>query len=471
MTRARLVKPAIAARAGRGVRLSGCNKKGGVVSMGAMINPAAPAAIEQDGVHQRAIVAKVGWRIALVLIPTYVAMSADRNNVGFAALTMNRDLGLTAQDFGFGAGCFFLSFLVLGVPFNLWLQKLGARRWISGMTLCWGLISGLTAVVWDAPSFFVARLLLGAAEAGFVPAFLLYLTYWIPAGYRARMTTIMPVAVAVSAMIQSPVSGWILDHVGNTDGLRSWQWLFILEALPSMAIAFVSYCCLDDGPHEARWLERNERDWLAEKLASERRAVERVRKYSALELLHNWPMMALVLAAIGQTFCINGLSAFLPQIVKLFGLTNQQVGLLLILPGFCTVIAVILWTYHSDATRERRWHAILPSLLGALSLVAAASLASPSLIFVALTLGVVSTWCAATVLFVIPATFLTGSAAAVGLASITAIGNIGGFAGPTVIGWLKTVSGDFNAGLYACAASFLLSALLTFLGTIGSARR
>jgi ACS family tartrate transporter-like MFS transporter len=177
-------------------------------------------------------------------------------------------------------------------------------------------------------------------------------------------------------------------------------------------------------------------------------------------------MIALTLAAIGQTFCINGLSAFLPQIVKGYGLTNQQVGLLLILPGFCTVLAVVLWTLHSDRTGERRWHAILPSLLGAASLVGAATLTSPSLEFAGLGIGVICTWCAATVLFVLPTTFLTGSAAAVGLACITAVGNIGGFAGPYVIGWLKDASGQFNAGIYACAACFVASATLTFFGTL-----
>ena len=410
--------------------------------------------------RDRMIAGKVAWRLAPLLMLCYFVAFLDRVNVGFAALAMNRDLGFNAAIFGFGAGVFFFGYFFFEVPSNLVLEKVGARVWIARIMFTWGLVSAATALVWNAPSFYAARFLLGAAEAGFFPGVLLYLTYWFTAEHRARMVGLFMAAVPVSGVIGAPLSGWLLGLDG-TLGLHGWQWLFILEGLPSMLLSVVVWLWLTDRPSAARWLTAAEREQLEESLARERAHRDAVRKYRLGEALANGRVLALSLLYLGLVTGLYGVTFWLPQIVKGFGgVSDLEVGFIVAVPNLAAAIAMVLWTRRSDRTRERPWHVALPAFVGCLGLVASATVSHPILSTLALGVALIGIYAAIATSWTLPTAFLTGTAAAGGLALINSIGNLGGFAGPYFMGWIKTATGEYSLALLIIGIGLALSGLI-----------
>ena len=424
-----------------------------------------------DGLLQRAS-AKIARKLIPFLMLCYFVAYLDRVNVGFAALTMNKDLGLTAEMFGFGAGIFFFGYFIFEVPSNLLLEKFGARIWIARIMITWGIVSTAFAFITGPYSFYFMRFLLGVAEAGFFPGIILYLTYWFTAVERARWVGLFMAAIPLSSVIGGPISGLILDHLNGAMGLSGWQWLFILEGIPSILVGFLVLVVLLDKPADATWLEPAERDALNTRLAAEARNREAVRHYSLKDALTNPRVLALSAIYFGLVSGNYGLGYWLPTIVKGVASTmgldaasgiqiNTLVGYLVAVPYALAVIAMIWWTRRSDVTGERTWHVAGPAILGGVSLAIAAYLSNPILAAVALTICAMATYAALPTFWTLPTAFLTGTAAAGGIALINAIGNIGGFAGPYAVGWLKDATGGTTAGLLALAGCYVLAGVVT----------
>jgi ACS family tartrate transporter-like MFS transporter len=408
----------------------------------------------------RAIASKVAWRLAPLLMVCYFVAFLDRVNVSFAALTMNADLGFDGAIFGLGAGIFFLGYFIFEVPSNLILEKVGARVWIARIMLSWGLVSAAMALVWNVPSFYVARFLLGAAEAGFFPGVVLYLTYWFAAEHRARMVGLFMAAIPISGVIGSPLSGWLLGLEGRL-GLHGWQWLFILEGLPSILLSMVVWTYLTDRPREAHWLTTGERERLETALARERAPRDSVRKYRLGEALVNGRVLALGVLYLGLVTGLYGVTFWLPQIVKGFGgLSNFEVGLIVALPTLAAAITMVAWTRHSDRTRERPWHVALPAFAGAIGLIASAYVTDPIQSMIALSVALVGIYAAIATSWTLPTAFLSGTAAAGGLALINSIGNLGGFAGPYFMGWIKAATGAYSLALVIIGIGLAASGLI-----------
>jgi ACS family tartrate transporter-like MFS transporter len=403
---------------------------------------------------------KVAWRLAPLLMLCYFVAFLDRVNVSFAALSMNADLGFDSAVFGFGAGIFFFGYFIFEVPSNLVLEKLGARVWIARIMFSWGLVSAAMALVWNEPSFYMGRFLLGAAEAGFFPGVVLYLTYWFTAEHRARMIGLFMAAVPISGVIGSPLSGWLLGLEG-TLGLHGWQWLFILEGLPSMLLSVVVWFCLTDRPSQASWLTSAERERLETSLERERAHRDSVRKYALGEALTNGRVLALSGLYLGLVTGLYGVTFWLPQIVKGFGgLSNLEVGFIAALPTLAAAIVMVAWTRHSDRTRERPWHVALPAFVGCLGLTASAYVSNPVLSTIALGVALIGIYAAIATSWTLPTAFLSGTAAAGGLALINSIGNLGGFAGPYFMGWIKTATGEYSLALLIIGIALAISGLI-----------
>ena len=296
---------------------------------------------------------KVTLRLVPFLILCYFVAYLDRVNVSFAALQMNKDLGLTASTYAFGAGIFFIAYFFFEVPSNLFLERFGARKWIARIMFTWGLLSGAMAFITGENSFYFVRVLLGVAEAGFFPGIIFFITLWFPAAYRARIIGFFMAAIPLSSVIGAPVSGALLGFDGML-GFKGWQWLFLLEAAPALILAVVVYFYLTDSPAKAAWLSLEERQWLTTRLADERRQREDVASHSVLQALLHPKVLALSLVYFGAVACNYGLGFFLPQIVKAFGLTNLQTGFVAAIPFLVGTVGIVYWGRRSDRKQERK---------------------------------------------------------------------------------------------------------------------
>ncbi|MDH7795343.1 MULTISPECIES: MFS transporter [unclassified Beijerinckia] len=404
----------------------------------------------------------VSRRLIPFLILAYFLAYLDRVNLGFAALTMNDELKFSPLVFSWGAGIFFIGYFLFEVPSNVILHKVGARRWIARIMVTWGIISALMALVGGPVSFYVLRFLLGVAEAGFFPGIILYLTYWYPAAYRARILAAFTIAVPLSTVIGAPISGYLLglDGIG---GLHGWQWLFILEGVPSVLLGIVTWFYLTDRPAEATWLTAEQKQWLAARLKSEEVAKEASHRMTLGEALSSPKVLVLSLIYFGFVAALYGMQFWLPQIVKAFGLSNLQTGFVTAIPYLFGSVAMILWGRHSDRTRERIWHVALPLFLTALALVAASSFTDPIVIMVALTVAAIGIFCTFALFWTLPTAFLSGASAAGGIALINSIGNLAGFGGPYLIGWVKDSTGNTATGLLILALMPFIAALLVVM--------
>jgi MFS transporter, ACS family, tartrate transporter len=404
-------------------------------------------------------IAKVSARLIPFLIVCYFVAYLDRVNVGFAALTMNKDLGLSASAFGFGAGIFFLAYFLFEVPSNLFLERVGARKWIARIMFSWGVISGATAFIRGEASFYVVRVLLGIAEAGFFPGIIFFLTLWFPAVYRARIIGYFMAAIPLSTVIGAPLSGLLLGMDGFM-GLKGWQWLFIVEAAPALILSIVVYFYLTDRPADAAWLEPDERAWLVARLQQEQTKRETVRRYSVTEALVNPKVLALSLVYFGAVATNYGLSFFLPQIVQAFGVSNLQAGLITALPYVVGVVSIVWWGRHSDRTLERRFHLALPLGVAAAGIAASTALDDPTMKMAALSVAGFGIFGCLPVFWTFPTAFLSGAAAAGGIALINSIGNLAGFAGPYAMGRIKDLTGSYTGGLLSLSAAGFMAMIM-----------
>jgi MFS transporter, ACS family, tartrate transporter len=422
-----------------------------------------------DDIERRTI-RKVMWRLMPFLVVCYFVAYLDRVNVGFAKLQMNAALGLSEAAYGLGAGLFFIAYFLLEVPSNLALDRFGARLWIARIMLSWGIISGLFAFIEPIASalgmsnawvFYTLRFLLGIAEAGFFPGIIYYLTLWFPSVYRARVVALFMLAIPFSSIIGAPISGALLNITGL--GLDGWQWLFILEALPSVLMAFGVVFYLTDRPAQATWLREDERTWLDERLAAEQQKKQAVEHLSIGKALAD----TRVLACAFVYFCLNaasyGVAFFLPTIVKGFGVSNFQTGLLSALPFVFGAVGMVLLGRNSDRTLLRREHVCFAMLLAAMGVAGAGLVSTPWLVLGLLCLGQIGVSATPPLLWPIPSAFLTGTSAAAGIAAINSIGNLSGFAGPYLMGYLKDVTGNFTAGLLVLGGCALVGGIAVML--------
>lgn len=411
---------------------------------------------------QTRVLRKITWRIVPFIMLLYFVAFIDRVNIGFASLTMNKDIGLSPTVYGFGAGIFFWGYFLFEVPSNIILHKVGARIWIARVMITWGIVSAAMAFVQGPTSFYVLRFLLGVAEAGFFPGIILYLSYWFPARQRAAVTALFMAAAPLSTVLGSPVSGALLEMDGML-GFKGWQWLFVLEAFPAVLLGFVVLAFLTDRPEKAKWLADDERRWLVETMNVESTSKAATSKHSIWRGLADPRVLALALIYFGTSAGLYTLGVWAPQIIKQFGLSTLQVGFLNALPASAAVVAMVLWARHSDRTGERTWHVVLACLLAAAGLAFAGLATGVVTVLVALTLVNIGISSAKPPLWSMPTLFLSGPAAAAGIATINSIGNLGGFVGPAMIGWIKEQTGSFVGGLYFVAGLLVLSAVLTLL--------
>ncbi len=410
--------------------------------------------------EEERILSKVMWRIVPFLLLCYIIAYLDRVNVGIASLTMNQELGISPSEFGWSAGLFFLGYFLAEVPSNLALQAVGARKWIARILITWGLLSAATAFAVGPKSFGAMRFLLGLGEAGFTPGVFLYFTYWFPARVRGRATAAFLLGIPIANILGAPLSSSLLALDGVA-GLHGWQWLLILEGLPATLLGFVCLFTLIDKPEQAKWLSSEERAWLVETLANEREAIAAKHSSSLKDAFTNWRV--LVCAAVNFCAIIGsvGLGLWMPQLLKGFGFSVVTVGFLAAIPYICGAITMMLWARLSDRGGERSWFVASALLLGAASLVVCGYATSSALIsIIALCGAVVGIMCYQSTIWPIPSSFLTGSAAAGGLALIVSIGNLGGFVGPYLIGEIRQATGSFSWALISVAAFLVLAAIL-----------
>jgi ACS family tartrate transporter-like MFS transporter len=414
---------------------------------------------------------KVSARLIPFLILCYFVAYLDRVNVGFAALTMNKDLGLSSSMFGFGSGIFFIAYFIFEVPSNLFLDKFGARKWIARIMFSWGLLSGLMAFIPQIASatgfsnehtFYGVRILLGVAEAGFFPGIIFYLTLWFPAVYRGRIIGSFMAAIPLSSVIGAPVSGMLLTLDG-WHGLAGWQWLFIIEAIPALILAFVVLGFLTDRPRDASWLTPEERSWLSTRLDAEERQRVTAEKFSVMSALLNPRVLALSLVYFGAVACNYGVGFWLPQIVKGFGLTNLATGFVTAIPYVVGTAAMVWYGRRSDRKQERRWHAAVGLAVAAAGIALSTALDDPILKMIALSVGAAGVFGVLPVFWTLPTAFLSGPAAAAGIAIINSIGNLSGFAGPFAMGYIKDVTGSFAGGLLAIAACSAIAMVIVLV--------
>ena len=405
---------------------------------------------------------KITWRIVPFIMILYLIAYIDRVNIGFAAITMKEDLGFTASILGFGAGIFFLGYFLFEVPSNIILHKVGARIWIARVMVTWGIIAGGMAFVESSTSFYVMRFLLGVAEAGFFPGIILYLSYWFPARNRAGVIALFMAAAPIATAIGSPISAALLEMHGIM-GLAGWQWLFLIEAIPAVILGVVVFFYMTDRPEKAAWLKPDEREWLVKTMQAEDANKGDQQHHSILRGLANPRVLALALIYFGTSAGLYTLGIWAPQIIKELGVSSMTVGLLNAIPPIISVVAMILWSRHSDKTNERTWHVALACLTAAVGLAIAASTGSMFGLIAALTIVNVGISCSKPPLWSMPTMFLSGAAAATGIATINSIGNLGGFAGPAMIGWVKDQTGSFAGGLYFVAGLLILSTVLTLV--------
>lgn len=400
---------------------------------------------------------KIAFRILPLLVLCYLSAFMDRVNVGFAAVSMREDIALSATAFGIGSGVFFLSYFLLEIPSNLALTKFGARRWIARIMISWGILSGLTAFVWNGPSFITLRLLLGAAEAGFYPGVLLYLTQWFPEKRRARILGYFILANPLATIIGAPLSGWLLS-IGDFGSLKGWQLMFLVEAVPAVLLGIVTFFYLPDRVTDARWLSDDEKNQVVAQLKKEEaQTVHRAR----IDLRHVFTHPTILgLSFIFLTISMTNATVnfWLPQIIKSSGFSTYVTGWISAIPYVAAVGSLLFWGRHSDKTGERRYHILIPMVAAAVCIAVSGFFDAPVIRILGLTVASAGLFAALPIYWSLPGRFLVGSAAAGGIAFINSVGNLGGFIGPSAMGYLKDATGSFGGGLLLDSVALILGA-------------
>lgn len=418
-----------------------------------------------------ATVSSLTQRLVPFLFLLYVVAYLDRINVGFAAARMQEQLGFIDAEYGLGAGLFFAGYFVFQIPSNLILQQVGAKRWISILMIAWGMVSSSTAFVSTPRSFYLLRFLLGLAEAGFFPGVILYLKNWFPAGAQARTVAWFMAAGPLSGVLGGPISGSLLA-LNNRGGLSGWQWLFLLEGGPAVILGVVVFFCLTETPDDARWLSSGQRAWLVETLNRERQSSTSVARNRAFAILTRGGVWLLALVYFGGNTCAYGMSLWLPSVIhRLSGVSEFDIGWLSAIPFVATAVVMVLLGFHSDRFGERRWHVAIPAFVGACALLIAAGSASVIVLFVAMSLAMVGASSRGGPFWALANSLLGGTAAATGIALINCIGNLGGFFGPYIIGFVRTWTGEFRGGLLVVGITLGLTGFLALLVRVPTPRQ
>jgi ACS family tartrate transporter-like MFS transporter len=427
------------------------------------ISPPRPLDVALESADE-AIVRKSAKRLIPFLIILYLFAYLDRVNISFASLQMNADLGFSSTVYGFGASIFFVGYFFFEVPSNLALSKFGARIWIARIMITWGIISAGMAFVTGEKSFYIMRFILGVAEAGFFPGIVVYLGNWFPRVYRARITGVFLMAIPLSGLVGSPISGLLLDHMNGVGGLAGWQWMFLVEGIPAVLLGISCLWLLTERPAEAKWLEPQERMRLEQVLADERANVESMHNYKLADAFMNPGVLQLAVILFCIVFGVTGIAFFLPQIIKSFGFSNTIVGFLSAIPYLCGAAAMVLWARHSDAKRERIGHLSGAILLGAAGFVITSlTLDMHTVALAGLVIAAVGVFSANPILWTLPTSVLTGTTAAAAVALINSIANLSGIIAPPLLGWSRDVTGGFAAAGFIFTGVLLLGALTVWL--------
>ena len=411
------------------------------------------------------VMRRISWRILPFVMLLYFISFLDRVNVGFAAFTMNKAIGLSPAAYGLGGGLFFIGYFLFEVPSNLILYRIGVRVWIARVMVTWGIVSACSAFVTGAHSFYALRFLLGAAEAGFFPGIILYLSLWFPARYRALAAAAFMAAAPISTAIGSPISGALME-LPRFAGLSNWQWLYLIEAAPAVVLGFVVLKALTDNPEEATWLAAEEREWLVRRLKSEQTTAASTHGRGLTivwRTMCDLRVLALSLIYLGTSAGLYTLGLWAPLILRQFKFSSLETGWINALPSVVAVLAMTLWARHSDQTLERTWHVVIPCAAACLGFIWAGSTHTAIGVICALVVVNVGISAAKAPLWAMASTFMSGAGAAAGIAMINSIGNLGGFIGPYMIGWIKGKTGSYTGGLYVVGATLALSAVLTLL--------
>jgi MFS family permease len=416
--------------------------------------------MQDQAAFEKSTYAKLTWRLLPLLFAGYIVAYLDRVNVSFAKLQMASDLHLSDTVFGLGAGIFFIGYFLLEIPSNLILHKVGARLWIARIMISWGLVSAATIFVTSPTSFYFMRFLLGAAEAGFFPGIVLYLTYWFPARRRAAMMALFMAAVPLSGVVGGPFSGWIMQTLPGVLGLAGWQWMFIGEALPSIAVGIFVIVFLKDRIADAHWLSTAEKAWLSARIAEDDQAKPQPAVSALFAQPRLWQMALIYFCLVMGLY---GVGFWLPTLIKASGIKGTlEIGLLSAIPYLVATIVMVPVGKSADKRGERRWHVAIPAFAGALGLVLSTFFAtSPWPALAALTLATAGIITSLPLFWSLPTAMLGGAAAAAGIAFINSLGNLAGFVSPYLVGWLRDATQSTSYGMLALAISLLIGGLLT----------
>lgn len=414
-----------------------------------------------ESAFERTTLIRVGLRILPLVFVAYMIAFLNRVNIGYAALQMNEDLAFSAAVYGLGAGLFFIGYFLFEVPSNLILERVGPRVWIARIMITWGIISTAMCLITGPVSFYILRFLLGVAEAGFFPGVILYLTYWFPDRYLGRVTALFITAIPVISMLGSPISGWLLTLDG-LGGLAGWQILFIVEGIPAVILGLLVLRYMTNRPEQARWLDPEQREWLTGVIHREQAAKSNNREYTLWQALTDGKVWVLAAIYFGILTSLYGISLWLPLIIQNFSpeLGTLAIGSLAAIPYIGAIFGMVLFARHSDATGERRWHVAVPAALAAAGLSLSALFGSPVLSLAFLSLAALGIYATLGTFWTIPTAYLSGTAAAVAIALIGSVGNLGGFVGPYVIGYLRDLTGSYLGGLLFLAALILAAGVL-----------
>jgi MFS family permease len=417
-----------------------------------------------DEMREKVVISKVSRRLVPYVGLAFLLCMVDRTNISFAALTMNKELGFTATFFGWGAGIFFIGYFFFEVPSNLALQKFGARIWVGRIMISWGVVSAAMALVSGKMGFLTLRFLLGVAEAGFFPGIVFYLTQWFPERHRAVVLSRFYFAQPLALIVSATLSGVILKLNGVL-GIPGWKWLFIAEGLPTVIMGFVTFFYLTDKPAKASWLEPSEREWLQQQIDEERARVESVHKISLWQALRHPRVLVLGLVLMGLVVCQSGTVMFLPQMVKALGtFSSLQIGLLVAIPYAAASIGMLIIGYSSDRNRERKYHLLFSMLLIATGLLGAAVFnTNIVLTVICIAMVAIGYFASVPIFYILPSTFLVGTASAGGIALINSIGNLGGFFSQAGVGSLKDLTGSYSTGLVLLALAVTIAAVVAFV--------
>lgn len=431
-----------------------------------------PPSSTQDALdpRQQAVIKKLFRRLIVFLFILFVFSYLDRINIGFAGLTMGKDLGLTSTMFGLATTLFYVMYVICGIPSNIMLGIVGARRWIAVLMVVWGIASTATMFATGPNSLYVLRMLVGIAEAGFLPGLLLYLTYWFPSQYRARANALFMIAMPVTMALGSLASGYILNMDGLLN-LKGWQWLFLLEGFPSVLLGLVVWFWLDDSPAKAKWLTDDDKACLNEMMEADKRTIQQSRQNTNVGMMSQRSMlrelftpviMLYTLAYFCLTNTLSALSVWTPLILQSF---NQQsnnitIGLLSAIPQVCTIVGMVWWSKRSDRLNERKFHTLLPYLFAAAGWILTATSTNPMLQFSGIVMASAGAFAAMVIFWTTPDQSISVQARALGIAVINATGMTGAALGPLLMGWMKDITGSFNAGIYMVAAFLVLGAVV-----------